>query len=92
MYKRQDFGCRYVLVGHSERRAIYGESDAVVAAKFGAVQRAGLTPVLCVGETLAERDAGLTVDVVSRQLAVVLQAFGVQALRRAVLALSLIHI
>lgn len=81
-----DFGCRYVLLGHSERRAIYGESDAVVAAKFAAAQEVGLVPVLCVGETLAEREAGLTVAVVGRQLAAVLQSVGVQALRRSVLA------
>ena len=48
-----DFGCKYVLVGHSERRAMYGEDDATVAAKFVAAQKAGLTPILCVGETLA---------------------------------------
>lgn len=81
-----DFGCRYVLVGHSERRVIYGENDAVVAAKFGAAQAAGLTPVLCVGETLAERGAGATVAVVGRQLAAVLQAFGPAALKRSVVA------
>ena len=60
----REFGCRYVLVGHSERRALYGESDSVVAAKFVAAQKAGLLPVLCVGETLAEREAGLTALVV----------------------------
>lgn len=53
----EELGCRYVLVGHSERRALYGESDAVVAAKFDAALKAGLTPILCVGETLAERGA-----------------------------------
>ena len=55
-----EFGCRYVLVGHSERRALYGESDAVVAAKFAAALQAGLTPILCVGQSLAEREAGLS--------------------------------
>ncbi|MGE5491838.1 MAG: triose-phosphate isomerase family protein, partial [Actinomycetota bacterium] len=68
-----DFGCRYVIVGHSERRAIYGESDETVAAKFVAVQAAGLIPILCVGETLAERESGQTQVVVSRQLAAVLE-------------------
>jgi triosephosphate isomerase len=63
-----EFGCRYVLVGHSERRQIYGETDAQVAAKFAAVRSHGMTPVLCVGETLVERDAGRTEEVVARQL------------------------
>ena len=66
-----DVGCRYVIVGHSERRQLYGESDAQVAAKFAAVRAAGLTPILCVGETLAERDAGRTEEVVARQLGAV---------------------
>jgi triosephosphate isomerase len=67
-----DFGCRYVIVGHSERRQLYGESDAQVAAKFSAASGAGLTPILCVGETLAEREAGKTEAVVARQLDAVL--------------------
>jgi triosephosphate isomerase (TIM) len=67
-----EFGCRYVLVGHSERRQIYGESDAQVAGKFAAAQAARLTPILCVGETLEERDAGRTEQVVGRQLDAVL--------------------
>ena len=67
-----EFGCRYAIVGHSERRQLYGESDAQVAAKFAAARKAGLTPILCVGETLAEREAGKTEQVVSRQLQVVL--------------------
>ena len=73
-----DFGCRYVLVGHSERRQLYGESDSQVAGKFAAAQAAGLTPILCVGETLEERDAGRTEQVVARQLDAVLKkvAFG----------------
>ncbi len=68
-----DFGCRYVLVGHSERRQIYGETDAQSAAKFAAAQGAGLRPIFCVGETLAEREAGRTEEVVARQLAAVLE-------------------
>jgi triosephosphate isomerase len=67
-----EFGCRYVIVGHSERRQLYGETDAQVAAKFAAAQAAGLTPILCVGETLAEREAGRTEQVVARQLDAVL--------------------
>lgn len=81
-----EFGCRYVLVGHSERRALYGETDATVAAKFVAAQRAGMVPVLCVGETLAERESGLTGEVVSRQLSAVLAVAGVSALVSAVVA------
>ena len=68
---RAEFGCRYVIVGHSERRQLYGESDAQAAAKFAAVKAAGMTPILCVGETLEERDAGKTEQVVARQLAAV---------------------
>ena len=74
-----EFGCRYVIVGHSERRQIYRESDAQVAAKFAAVRSGGLTPILCLGETLAERDAGRTEEVVARQLAAVKFERGVLA-------------
>ena len=74
-----EFGCRYVIVGHSERRHIYGETDAQVAAKFKAVRAAGLTPILCVGETLEERDAGSTEAVVGRQLDAVRFEAGVLA-------------
>ncbi len=81
-----EFGCRYVIVGHSERRAIYGESDLAVAAKFEAAQKAGLTPILCVGESLAEREVGATQAVVSRQLAAVLDRVGVAAFAGAVVA------
>jgi triosephosphate isomerase len=63
-----EFGCRYVIVGHSERRQLYGETDAQAAAKFAAVKAAGMIPILCVGETLQERDAGRTEEVVARQL------------------------
>ncbi len=82
----QDFGCRYVLVGHSERRALYGESDALVAEKFAAALSAGLRPVLCVGETLAQREAGQTVAVVAGQIDAVLQRVGVAAFVGAVIA------
>jgi triosephosphate isomerase len=81
-----DFGCRYVLVGHSERRQIYGEPDAVAAAKFAAVLAQGMTPVLCLGETLAERDAGRTEQVVGRQLEAVLGLNGMKCFKDAVVA------
>ena len=74
-----EFGCRYVIVGHSERRHVYGETDAQVAAKFKAARAAGLTPILCVGETLEERDAGRTEAVVARQLDAVQFETGVLA-------------
>jgi len=81
-----DFGCRFVLVGHSERRSLFGEGDDVVAAKFVAAQGAGLIPVLCLGETLAEREGGQTMAVVSRQLSAVIERAGVAALGSAVVA------
>ncbi|HET6724864.1 MAG TPA: triose-phosphate isomerase [Gammaproteobacteria bacterium] len=67
----RDLGCRYAIVGHSERRHRYGESDELVAQKFVAAREAGLTPILCIGETLGEREAGATQSVVERQLAAV---------------------
>ncbi len=82
----RDFGCRNVLVGHSERRALYGESDRQVAAKFQAAQGAGLIPILCVGESLQERESAVTEIVVGRQLAAVLDSSGVGALVNAVIA------
>jgi len=71
-----EFGCRYVLVGHSERRQIHGETDSEVAAKAKAALSEGITPIVCVGETLAERDAGTTDAVVVRQLRAVTDALG----------------
>lgn len=82
-----DVGCRYVLVGHSERRLLYGEEDATVAKKFLLAQKTGLIPVLCVGETQQQREEGLTQDVVARQLQAVMDlAEGVTLLRNAVVA------
>ena len=81
-----DVGAKYGLVGHSERRSLFGESDVIVAAKFVAAQKAGLVPVLCVGETLAERESGQTMAVVARQLDAVVGFAGVEALGAAVVA------
>ena len=81
-----EFGCTYVLVGHSERRQLYGETEAQVAAKFKAAMDKGLTPVLCVGETLAEREGGRTEEVVARQLGAVIEVAGQGAFSTAVLA------
>ena len=75
-----EFGCRYAIVGHSERRATRGETDARVAAKAVAVARAGLVPILCVGETLEERDAGRVDEVVHAQLDAALDALGAAGL------------
>lgn len=72
----KEFGCRYVIVGHSERRQYHAETDALVADKAKAALSAGITPIVCVGETLAERDAGQTEQVVKRQLAAVIHTNG----------------
>ena len=63
-----EFGCRYAIVGHSERRTLFGDADAVVVEKYAAAQRAGLTPIFCVGETLEERERGQAESVLARQL------------------------
>ena len=81
-----DVGCEYVIVGHSERRSLYGETSQQVAAKFVAAQAAGLTPILCVGETLEDREAEVTEAVVGRQLEAVVGAAGVDAFGSAVIA------
>jgi len=81
-----DFGCRFVIVGHSERRHLYAESDALVASKFARVQAAGMIPVLCVGEQLAERQAGTTEAIVARQLDAVIDSVGIAAFTQAVIA------
>jgi triosephosphate isomerase (TIM) len=72
----RDLGVRYAIVGHSERRQYHGETDAVVAEKARMALASGITPIVCVGETLAERDAGATEDVVRRQLAAVIHVNG----------------
>jgi triosephosphate isomerase len=72
----RDVGCSHVIVGHSERRALYGETDPIVVRKFQAARASGLTPILCVGETLQERQAGVTAELIRRQLGAVLQAVG----------------
>jgi len=82
----RDVGCTHVIVGHSERRALYGETDVVVAAKFKAAQAAGLLPILCVGETLEQREGGQTRSVIERQVAAIVEAASVGAFARAVVA------
>lgn len=81
-----DFGCRYAIVGHSERRALYGEDNHVVALKFKAAQTAGLIPILCVGETLEQREAAITERVVAEQLDTVIELAGIDSLAKSVLA------
>ncbi len=82
----KDIGATHVLVGHSERRQYHGESNAAVAAKFAQAQQAGLVPVLCVGETLAQRDAGTTEAVIAAQLDAVVERGGIGAFAAAVVA------
>lgn len=81
-----EFGSRYAIVGHSERRAIFGDTDEAIVAKFGQAQRAALTPIICVGESLAEREDGNTEGIVWRQLQAVIAAHGVNSLSKAILA------
>lgn len=82
----KDFNCTYAIVGHSERRALYGEDDAFTARKFAAARQSGLIPILCVGETLEEREQGVTEDVVARQLDAVIELEGIEAIGDAVIA------
>ena len=82
----EEYGCSHVIVGHSERRALFGDDNQVVASKYRAAQRAGLIPVLCVGETLQEREAGDTESVVASQLSAVVDAAGVSSLANAIVA------
>jgi triosephosphate isomerase len=81
-----DFHCSYVIVGHSERRTLYGETSKLVAQKFVAARKAGQTPILCIGESLEERERGVTESVVSRQLESVLELAGIQGIGSSVIA------
>ena len=82
----KDTGCEYAIVGHSERRALYGETDALVAKRFAAARRNGIIPIFCIGETLEERESGITNDVCARQIDVVIELEGVAALADSVIA------
>jgi triosephosphate isomerase len=82
----RDVGCQYVIVGHSERRHLYGEDDMLVARKCAAALARGLTPILCLGEQLSEREAGRTQEVVERQLEAVVALTGIEGFARAVIA------
>lgn len=82
----RDFGCKYTIIGHSERRTIYGELDYKVELKFSAAKECGIIPILCVGETLEEFEAGKTKEIVSRQLQAVINRAGVEGLQGAVVA------
>ena len=82
----KDFGAKYIIIGHSERRTYHKESDEFVAKKFGALKEAGLVPVLCIGETEAENEAGKTEEVCARQIDAVINALGVEAFNGAVIA------
>lgn len=82
----KEFGCQYVIIGHSERRANYGETDDKAARKLVAVKERGLTPILCVGETITEYERGNTNGVVKRQIDAILDFFGVEAIKDAVIA------
>ncbi len=82
----QDFGCHYVIIGHSERRTLYGETDHLVAEKFARAVQSGLVPILCVGEYLEEREAGDTENVIARQLDAVIKHCGIEKFSAAVIA------
>jgi len=82
----QDFGCHYTLVGHSERRELFAETNAQVAAKFMRAQAGNITPILCVGETLQERESGDTVSIISQQIQAVLDVVGIKKMAKSVIA------
>jgi len=81
-----DFKCKYVIVGHSERRTLYGEDDDIVTKKFAVAHSAGLKPILCVGETLEEREQGITEEVIARQINAVMNTLGANVLADGVIA------
>lgn len=82
----RDFDCKFVIIGHSERRTYHGETDELVAEKFTAARKAGLVPIFCIGETLEEREGGITEKVVARQLDAVIEHCGVEMLGEGVIA------
>ncbi|MCI7480641.1 MAG: triose-phosphate isomerase, partial [[Pasteurella] aerogenes] len=82
----KDFGAKYIIIGHSERRTYHKESDEFIAKKFAALKEAGLVPVLCIGESEAENEAGKTQEVCARQIDAVINALGVEAFNGAVIA------
>jgi triosephosphate isomerase len=82
----RDFGCKYVIVGHSERRSYYGEDDVMVARKYAVARAAGLVPILCVGETLEQRESGVTQQVIAKQVDAVMNLEGAGALADGVIA------
>lgn len=82
----KDFGCIYVIVGHSERRMLFGENNQTVAEKYIAAQKGNLVPILCVGETLEQRERGITEEIIKEQLKVVTELAGVESLKNAVIA------
>jgi triosephosphate isomerase len=81
-----DFGCTFVIIGHSERRILFSEDNHVVAEKYITAQRAGLTPILCVGETLEQREAGATERIIQEQLTAVVNSIGIESLSKAIIA------
>ena len=82
----KECGCSYAIVGHSERRALYGESDELIAARFAMALQAGITPILCLGETLDEREDGVTEAVVARQLDAAIDGSGIEGIAKSVIA------